>query len=120
MRPRTLRKEEADTPGLCGVCLWGAGTVAPLPAAPNRRRQERQLEKYSGGALSPSPSHALQNRGRKLQNASSRIFLGFHADCNPVSLWKRIGDHFKVLTIEPDTALGPIAKILHVCADLGN
>lgn len=94
--------------------------LPPLPATANPRRQERHLHKYSGGALNASPSDALQNRGRKLQNANSRIFLGFHADCNPVSLWKRIGDHFKVLTIEPDTAVSPIAKILHVCADLGN
>ena len=98
----------------------GSGHCCPLPAAPNPLRQERHLHKYSGGAPNASPSHALQNRGRKLQNANTRIFFGFHADGNPVSLWKRIGDHFKVLTIEPDTAVGPIAKILHVCADLGN
>lgn len=99
--------------------MW-SGHSCRLPTAPTFSKQERRLYTYSGGAFDASTSHALQNRGRKLQHANSRIFLGFHADCNPVGLWKRIGNHFKVLAIEPDTAGGPIAKILNIRADLGN
>jgi hypothetical protein len=129
MAQRTLWHPEADTP-FCVQLVYVERAL--LPACIQRPdlagRKSLQLcvatvgpAPDSGSAFdASSPSHTLQNRGRKLQHADSRIFVGFHADGNPVCLRKRIGNYFKILTIEPDTAGCPVSKILHVCANLGN
>ena len=75
---------------------------------------------YSGRALGASPSHALQNGCRQLQHANPGIVLRFHVDCNPIGLRKRIGNHFKFLTIQPDAPGSPIPKILNTRANFGN
>jgi hypothetical protein len=60
-------------PGRTG-CLCGSGTLARspqiLPPGPSTLRSTVIVAPNSGGAFDASASHALQNRGRKLQHTN--------------------------------------------------
>jgi hypothetical protein len=41
-------------------------------------------------------------------------------NCDPIGFRKWIGNHFKLLAIEPNAPSSGKAKVLHVCADSRN
>lgn len=110
-QPRGAKERFPGSPqvslgGKSSSCLRGEGTPfrGTIPTSSSRRPR-------------PHPPNASQNGCGQLHHTRARSILFLHIYSNSPRFWKRIGNHFEFLPIQPDTLAGLVPKSLHASAN---